>query len=603
MWNKILQWNTLRNQILFGFVAVMMVVLLSVGVVTFSSVSNLLKDKAEKQMRQTAVQANGRLEALLNQIETLTTQAVNDSYLQQLLLSIANGNPESFNQRQALLQLANNIQAYSHGVSSVELFTSDFRRLFPLDEQRLTDRLEREWIDVADREKGRLVWIGIDPKDPDSVLAIRRINLVDRWFNNGGYLLVRLNPSYFNLQSPLASSADHPEMMLLVDRDSNPILTGDGHAYHLDELLHAESQTVTLGEQQYVVVRQASERTGWTLMILYPVSAITDGITVLRSAVLASGGLGMLLSFILTFLLSTMITRPILRLMRAMRNTRQGVLTPNPHPSFTAELNDLNTTYNQMVDHMNGLIKQVYEEEVLRSRSEMQALQAQINPHFLYNTLEALYWSLQVRDQEELAELVIAMSELFRYVISRPGKEEEWVALGKELEHIERYLRIMSVRFGKRLSWSIHAPDEYRMIGIPKLLIQPLVENAILHGVEGKMGGGTIEIRIEPVTEEGAGNCLRVRVRDNGPGMTPEKLQALQACLEHKSAAESAKGTGMGITNVHRRVQLSYPSLAEQASGLRIESRAGEGTMVSFHIAVTEEDTYAGDRKNDSNRG
>ena len=123
-----------------------------------------------------------------------------------------------------------------------------------------------------------------------------------------------------------------------------------------------------------------------------------------------------------------MITRPILRLMRAMRNTRQGVLTPNLTQSYTTELNDLNVTYNQMVDNMNRLIKLVYEKEMIQSRTELHALQAQIHPHFLYNTLEALYWSLQEKDEEDLADLVVSMSDLFRYVIGNPNKDV-WVAL------------------------------------------------------------------------------------------------------------------------------------------------------------------------------
>lgn len=581
LWQKLANWNTLRNQMLAGFIAVMIIVLVCAGAITYNSVSTLLNTKAETQMKQIASQANGRLEAIITQIDTLTLQAVNDVYLQQLFLSSVQGKTLNFSERQSLLKIANHIQAYS-GVSNVELYTTDFARMFPLDEQKLTDLIEPNWIEQADKEKGRLVWIGNDPKNPDTVLAIRRINLIDRWFSNGGYLMVRINRSYFDFQSKLPDTGQR-ELMLLADSSARPIVSEGGALADISGLMHTDSQQVTLEQKRYILVKQLSEQTGWTLMILYPVSDVTDGISVLRWAIIVSGAIGLVLFIILSFLLSSMITRPILRLMRAMRNTRQGVLTPNLTQSYTTELNDLNMTYNQMVDNMNRLIKLVYEKEMIQSRTELQALQAQIDPHFLYNTLEALYWSLQEKEEEELADLVVAMSDLFRYVIGNPNKDV-WVNLSEELEHIKRYLSIMSVRFGSRLVWEIDSEDMYSYVNIPKLLIQPLVENAILHGLEGKIGVGLITIRVEPSPLEPSSE-LRITVRDDGPGMNEQTLLAVQESME-RGSAPSAKGKGMAISNVQRRLQLYYPSLPETYRGLTITSCPGQGTSVSFDIPI-----------------
>ncbi|OCT11584.1 histidine kinase [Paenibacillus pectinilyticus] len=590
---------------LAGFIAVMIIVLVCAGAITFNSVSTLLNTKAETQMKQIASQANGRLEALITQIDTLTLQAINDVYLQQLFLSSVQGKDVTFTDRQSLLKIANQIQAYS-GVSSVELYTTDFARMFPLDEQRLTNRVESSWIEQADKDKGKLVWIGNDPKDPQSVLAIRRINLIDRWFSNGGYLMVSVKRSYFDFQSELPDTG-HRELMLLADSSAKPIVS-DGEALeNISGLMHTDAQQVTLDQKRYILVKQFSEQTGWTLMILYPVSDITDGISVLRWAIIVSGAIGLVLFIILSFFLSSMITRPILRLMRAMRNTRQGVLTPNLTHSYTTELNDLNMTYNQMVDNINRLIKLVYEKEVIQSRTELQALQAQIDPHFLYNTLEALYWSLQEKDEEELADLVVAMSDLFRYVIGNPNKDE-WVTMGDELEHIKRYLSIMSVRFGSRLVWKIDSEDAYSHVHIPKLLIQPLVENAILHGLEGKIGAGLITIRVEPSPMDTAE--LRVTVSDDGPGMNEQTLQAIHEAMEQdggagpaartSASAPTGKGKGMAISNVQRRIQLYYPALSGSYRGLSIISALGQGTSVSFDIPIQAdafEASFAGDKR------
>ncbi|MBD0382646.1 sensor histidine kinase [Paenibacillus sp. WST5] len=581
---------------LVGFVSVMIIVLICAGIITFNSVSTLLNTKAETQMKQIASQANGRLEALIHQIDTLTLQAINDAYLQQLFLTIVNGQEASFNERQPLMKIANHIQAYSGGVSNVELYTTDFVRLYPLDEQRLSDRVERHWIEQADKEKGKLLWIGNDPKEPGSVLAIRRINLIDRWFSNGGYLLVRIKPAYFEFQTGLPETGQR-ELLLLADSAARPIVA-DGEALaDVSELMHTVSQTVTIGQQRYILVKQPSEQTGWTLMILYPVSDITDGVSVLRLAIIVSGAIGSVLFIILSFLLSMMITRPILRLMRAMRNTRQGVLTPNLMKSYTAELNDLNTTYNQMVDNINRLIKLVYEKEMIQSRTELQALQAQINPHFLYNTLEALYWSLQEKEEEELADLVVSMSDLFRYVIGSPNKDE-WVTVGEELEHIKRYLGIMSVRFGSRLVWEIIAEDAYRNIYMPKLIIQPLVENAILHGLEGKTGPGLVTIRVEPSPLEASD--LRITISDDGPGMSERAFRTVNSAMD--GGGSSGKGKGMGISNVQRRIQLYYPAQSANNRGLSIESISGQGTSISFDLPIHKEANDDSIGENNPNR-
>jgi two-component system sensor histidine kinase YesM len=609
LWQKLANWNTLRNQMLAGFIAVMIIVLVCAGAITYNSVSTLLNTKAETQMKQIASQANGRLEAIITQIDTLTLQAVNDVYLQQLFLSSVQGKAPNFSERQSLLKIANHIQAYS-GVSNVELYTTDFARMFPLDEQKLTDLIEPNWIEQADKEKGRLVWIGNDPKNPDTVLAIRRINLIDRWFSNGGYLMVRINRSYFDFQSQLPDTG-HRELMLLADSSARPIVSEGGALADISGLMHTDSQQVTLEQKRYILVKQLSEQTGWTLMILYPVSDVTDGISVLRWAIIVSGAIGLVLFIILSFLLSSMITRPILRLMRAMRNTRQGVLTPNLTQSYTTELNDLNMTYNQMVDNMNRLIKLVYEKEMIQSRTELQALQAQIDPHFLYNTLEALYWSLQEKEEEELADLVVAMSDLFRYVIGNPNKDV-WVNLSEELEHIKRYLSIMSVRFGSRLVWEIDSEDMYSHVNIPKLLIQPLVENAILHGLEGKIGVGLITIRVEPSPLEPSE--LRITVRDDGPGMNEQTLLAVLESMERGSEAmgigsssssasppssSNLGSTGAAPPTLHPPKEKEWPSLMFSGvfssttrhfrityRGLTITSSPGQGTSVSFDIPI-----------------
>ncbi|MEK0315541.1 cache domain-containing sensor histidine kinase [Cohnella sp. 56] len=583
---KLSEMNTLRNQIFAVFTLTMIVILTFAGIYIYGQVSVLLRSSAEKHIQQTAVQANGRLDALLDQIDSLTTQLATNDYVQKLLLKEADGRRAEFNERQSLLQIASTYMAYSSGIRSLELYTTDYRRLFPLDETRLSARVTPDMIEQTDRAKGRLVWLGLDRAQPDTVLAMRRIRLIDRGYAAGGYLAVHLSRDYFEMSEPLAGDAEGGgEYMLLADGRGDPI-TSDLAADDAREVLAQEGATVSVGGEALLTVRQRSQATGWTLVLLTPVRASTEGISVLRTAILLSIGISAVAFLLLTLLLSTLITRPILKLMRTMRGARLGGLKQNLSPSppiASLEIRELNNTYNQMVTHMNELIQVVYEKEITQSRTELKALQAQINPHFLFNTLEAFYWSLEDKGEEELAGIVVAMSGLFRYVIGSTGGNDEWVTVRDELEHAQRYLQIMKMRLIDRLSWRIAADDKLMQVPIPKLIIQPLVENAILHGVESRIGPGSVTIQV--VSQQPG--IATIAVIDDGLGMDEETLAKLMRKIEGENALPSSKkGAGVAMSNVERRLKLYYPDIAGRGSRLHIESKTGVGTIVRFDITI-----------------
>lgn len=580
--------NTLRNQIFAGFTLTMLLVLTFAGTFIYREVSMLLKHSAERHIEQTAIQADGRLDALLEQIDSLTTQVAADSYVQKLLAMEAKGSLSSFNERQSLLPIANNYMAYSSGISSLELYTVDNRRLFPLDGTNM-NRISEDALAAADKKKGRLAWMGIDPRQQDSVLAIRRINLLDHSYSAGGYLVARVNREYFNMnESDAKGSASAREgIMLLSDGEGNPILS-DMEDEVARSVLAQTGGTVTIGGERMLAVRQHSDTAGWRLVLLMPVEAATEGISVLRTAIYVSVGIAALAFLLLTLLLSTMITRPLQKLRRSMRSARFGGLKEIPAGGSrfrTLEIDELNNTYNQMVIYMNELIQVVYEKEITQSRTELQALQAQINPHFLFNTLEAFYWSLEEKEESELAQTIVAMSGLFRYVIGSAPGNDEWVTVRDELEHAQRYLQIMKMRLIGRLHWSIEADSELWRVPIPKLIIQPIVENAILHGVESRIGPGEVMIRVSAAKP----GTATIAIIDDGPGMDEETLTKLRQSIEYAVPQDSKKGAGIAMSNVERRLKLYYPGRAEGGSSLQVESKVGAGTIVSFDITIPSE--------------
>lgn len=574
MFSLLRKWNTLRNQILFVFLSVMIVVLLFVSILIFNQVSTLLENNAEKQIQQVAVEANGRIETLYEQLNMASKLAATNDKVQKLLTKEYEQKKVTFYEKQELMGTVNTITANSDGIFSFQLFTREQERILPLDDAKIMTDLHASWVEKADRAKGSLVWIGEDPNDSNYFLAIRRVNLINRSFTNGGYLLFSIYANYFQFANQ-ALTEETDQYFILLDELSKPIITN--YEQSSESILQTKKKTVQINERDYMITKKTSYMTGWTVLILTPFNTLTEGITVVRTSILLAGIIGLMIFFVCSFFLSNMITRPIIRLTNTMRFASEGSLPLTPKIPSVNEINELNSTYNQLVKETNHLITMVYQKEITRNRSELRALQAQINPHFLFNTLDALHWSLEENDEEELAELVVTMSNLFRYTISR-STEDEWVRIKEEIAHIEDYMEIMKMRFGEQLKWQIQLPEAFEEVKIPKFLIQPLVENAVLHGAENKVGQCTVEVIVQQAEMN---NNIKVIVRDDGIGIKESKLKQIKESME-KEGITSATGKGMAISNVYKRLTLYYQE--RQQTGLFIESMENKGTFISFEI-------------------
>ncbi|THE12509.1 sensor histidine kinase [Bacillus timonensis] len=570
MLKQIKKWNTLRNQILFIFLFVMIIVLLIVGLLTLRQVSTLLKNNAEKQIHQVAIEANGRIESLYEQINMSSKLVITDERVQELLTKIYDGKEISFHDRQQLMGQVNRIMGNTDGIFSFQIFSSEQRRVIPLDEDLLKNRIDKKWVEKANNAKGGLVWVGDDPQDKNNFLAIRRVSLIERKYRNGGYLLISIDRDHFQF------AKSNNQYSILLDENENPIV--QNYNGDIREIISNNEGTIHLDEGDYIVNKVTSNLTGWTVLILTPVSELTDGLAGIRTGIILSGVAGAIIFMIFSLFLSTVITRPIVRLTKTMQLAGQGTLTLNPEVSSVNEINELNSTYNQLVKETNHLIRMVYQKEILRSRSELKALQAQINPHFLFNTLDSLHWTLEEKNEDELSEVVIAMSDLFRYTITKET-DDDWVYLKDEIKHIGDYMEIMKMRFGDRLDWRVSVPQEFEQVRIPKLIIQPLVENAVLHGTGNKAGDSLVTVTVEPVNTD----VIRIAVQDNGPGMKLERIHQIQASMKDGVVA-STRGKGIALSNVNKRLKLYYNETLH--SELLIESEPNIGTRISFEIPI-----------------
>lgn len=238
------------------------------------------------------------------------------------------------------------------------------------------------------------------------------------------------------------------------------------------------------------------------------------------------------------------------------------------------ELGELDASFNIMVGQIRELLAAKVEEQNKLKKAELKALQAQINPHFLYNTLDTIVWKAEASQKDEVIALVQELSSFFRISLS---KGNEWIRVRDELEHVRAYLAIQGMRYHDILRYRVEAGDGCGEATILKLSLQPLVENAIYHGIKNKRGGGCVTVRVRP--DEKA--ALLFEVEDTGNGMSAEQLARVQRMLDGSGEELGGDhGSGVGLRNVNERVRLYYGP----EYGLRVESTPGEGTIVSMRI-------------------
>ena len=271
---------------------------------------------------------------------------------------------------------------------------------------------------------------------------------------------------------------------------------------------------------------------------------------------------------------------PIERLEEAAAKIADGALDAKIAETDVTELRNLTSQVNTMADRLQEMMQKSNLDARRLRKAELRTLQAQINPHFLYNTLDAIVWKAEAGDKDEVIQLTSALSDFFRISLSSGA---DWIPISQEKKHIEGYLKIQQTRYRDIMDYDIDIPDEIGDYYILKLLLQPLVENALYHGIKIKRGGGTI--RVSGKLEDG---FLVFSVTDTGMGMTPEQLNELRERMKAGQPTVSEGGGGFGLVNVNMRIRLYY----NVTDDLTIESGA-DGTSVSFKVPCrTREEIY-----------
>ncbi|NHN33697.1 cache domain-containing sensor histidine kinase [Paenibacillus agricola] len=399
-----------------------------------------------------------------------------------------------------------------------------------------------------------------------------------------GFVSTNINVNAFNmiLTNTKASEIENSMHVLIISDEGQVIFENGSHLMGSSRSVFDASlfkRSISEGElkwkdTQYLYTFEKSGYTGWNTVILIPKNVILLKQKRIQDIVVIVGMITMLLIAVVSYILSHQIMLPLNNMMRKMSRVELGDFNQRMEYTGKNEIGRLSRMYNLMLDSISRLIHEVYESKLAEKNAQLSALHAQINPHFLFNTLNTMKSISRLRGIEEVAEISESLAGLFQYSMRNLHQP---VTLHDEIEHIGNYFKIQQHRFGNRLELHFDIPAELLHASILKLTIQPLVENAVNHGLRRMKAGGSIAVRAFR-----HGGELTITVTDNGEGINKLKWTHLHDTLEHSNALNHIQDVkhGIGLLNIHQRIQLFYG----KQYGLRLYSKPVEGTTVTLVI-------------------
>ena len=356
----------------------------------------------------------------------------------------------------------------------------------------------------------------------------------------------------------------HPKNQLI---DSGRVQENHRETVNWRDGIHEE---IFQGEKRFVTVKTVGY-TGWKLVGITPAKGISFSGVKTRLFIVFVILLILFLLVLINYYISSRITNPIHELENSVGELEDGNLEAEISIKGSYEIQHLGRSITSMAQQIQVLMKDIVAEHESKRKSEFDTLQSQINPHFLYNTLDIIVWMIENEQKSEAVKVVTALARFFRISLSR-GKSI--IRVSDELEHVRNYLMIQHMRFKNKFTYQIQADDDVLEMASLKLMLQPLVENAIYHGMEFMDGDGEILIRASKKGDE-----LLFSIEDNGLGMCPEQVERL---LTDTSHVPSRRGSGIGVRNVNERIRLYFG----EDYGLEIDSEPDEGTRIYIHLPV-----------------
>ncbi|MCI8884757.1 MAG: histidine kinase [Dorea sp.] len=322
------------------------------------------------------------------------------------------------------------------------------------------------------------------------------------------------------------------------------------------------------------------EGTDWMVIHKIPRYNLENSYREIRSNTILIICISVILLLILYYFYSKKTNKPILQLKTAMEKVQNGELDTRVEVYSNDEIGFLARGMNQMTENLQGHIKKVYIAEIRQREAEIETLKTQIQPHYLYNTLDVIRMTAVMNDDFQTAGLLDGLSGQLKYLI---GGAREIVTLRDEIENVENYFKIVRVRYENRFDLEVNVDEELLSLRVPQLILQPVVENSVKYGLRPKEESGIIAVNVQI-----EGERLLISIMDNGQGMTPQRLSEVREVLENKETVKHprSKKASIGLKNAHDRIKL----ILGEEYGMEIVSYEGIGTIVKYSLPVMREE-------------
>ncbi len=405
----------------------------------------------------------------------------------------------------------------------------------------------------------------------------RAVELTSNGTSTLGVLLVDMNYSSIEQILKKANVGNSSEYVYLIDGKGEIIYHPRQKLIYTD--LYQENnieaagyedgstEEIFQGEKRLVTVKTVSY-TGWKIVSVVPMSSFDMGMTGTKYFVIMLVTVSMLAVILLNQLVSASIAMPLKKLNNSVKEWETGNMNPSIYIGGSMEVEHLGCTLRSTVEQIRQLMQDIVVEQEEKRKSELDALQSQINPHFLYNTLDSIVWMIEGERYEDAVFMITQLASLFRISLSR-GKTV--ISVEDELKHARNYMNIQKVRYKNNFEVRFDIDPEILQCCTVKLVVQPLLENAIYYGVECMDGDGEIDVNGYRREDD-----IYIEVRDNGLGIPEDEVEQL---LKENNRVHK-RGSGVGLLNVHNRIRLRFG----EEYGLEIESEPDEGTTVRIHL-------------------
>ncbi|MGI2295518.1 cache domain-containing sensor histidine kinase [Paenibacillus sp. GXUN7292] len=589
--------QSIHNRLFLIFLLSSLGLLAIVSFAYYQRATDQIKEKvvtiAEKNISQTV----GLFDLLLKGYDSVT-KSLNSNYdLMRLLQNYAIADTvEAVNLERRITDSIGAIFYSRSDILGIHIVTNE-DKVFSFDRSNgasVRDYSEMAWFAELQQSTGEMRWLGVYPESLMSggirqpVFAFGRQLYELTALKSIGVFLIETDVGA--IYSALSNASLGPGSYVIIqDASGQDIIRTSEDDTELPANLSnslREGEIIVHGTDHALVTAAKIGMAEWTMLGVTPSRELQLELKETQQFLLTVILVLVAAATILATLVSRSFSSPFKRLIQQMKQVELGNFKGRVHVESYGELNVLVGSFNRMVEQMDELIERIKLASISEKHAELQALQAQVNPHFLFNTLDMIYWMLDERENDRLGGVILALSKIFRY--SSDWEEASRVSLQQELEQIKHYFTIIETRLGGRANLYIEVEERWLKTLVPKMILQPIVENAVKYGLEPLNRSGVLRV----YSRHAAGK-LEIIVEDDGVGMEQETLERVVHSLAGRENAEKAgnereERRSIGLLNVHRRISLMFG----ESYGLQIQSTLDKGTIVtaSFPVLDREED-------------